>query len=104
MSKASKFLWIINVELKILFNRFYRKKKLVERYEIPSKLVASCAFGGEDMDTLYVLTAKMNLGLTDGSTRTSNSSNDGKLYIIKGEGLHCKGYCGRKACLQKELS
>ena len=39
--------------------------KLLDRIELPVSNVTSCAFGGKDLDTLYVTTARSGLSETD---------------------------------------
>lgn len=70
--------------------------KLVERYELPARFVSSGAFGGKDLDLLYVISARIALDIFTGlPVDESISKDEGKLFVIKGLGV--KGNCGRNA-------
>ncbi len=61
--------------------------EMLQKIDVPAKNVTSCAFGGKDMDVLYITTA--SIGMTE---EESNRLTDaGKLFCIK------TGFCGIKA-------
>lgn len=56
-----------------------RTGKLLAKVEVPAPQVASCAFGGENLDTLYITTARA--GMSDEQL---------KLYPLSGSVFSCK--------------
>lgn len=60
-----------------------RTGQLVDKYEIPAKQVTSVAFGGPNLDILFVTTAARGVGHPDTA---------GHLYQITG--LNATGYAG----------
>lgn len=72
----------------------------MERYKIPAQFPNACAFGGRELDRLYVTSSSDAFNVfTAVATKDGTTRNDGKIYVIKN--LSAKGYCGRKACIQK---
>ncbi|XP_055844172.1 regucalcin-like [Episyrphus balteatus] len=53
-----------------------KKRKIVQKIEIPAKEITSCAFGGPNLDILFVTTANEKYP----------SSNAGKTYMVTGLG------------------
>lgn len=53
--------------------------KLLTKIEVPAPNVASCAFGGENLDTLYITTARA--GMTD--EQLANYPLSGSLFVCK---------------------
>lgn len=67
-----------------MFVCFYdRTSKVEQKIEIPAKQVTSVAFGGPNLDILYVTTANLKMGTTEMS---SNSELAGKLFEVTGLG------------------
>jgi sugar lactone lactonase YvrE len=52
---------------------------LLQKIELPAKNVTSCAFGGKDLDILYITTAYIGLSDTD----QNKQPDAGKLFCIK---------------------
>jgi sugar lactone lactonase YvrE len=61
-----------------------RTGKLVEKIEVPVCRVASCAFGGENYDKLYIVTAKVN---SDKDAKAQPEAG----YVFVAENLGTKG-------------
>jgi len=54
---------------------------LLRKIELPTKLVTSCAFGGRDLDVLYITTASIGVDL-------EKDAFAGTLFVLKNPGVH----------------
>lgn len=74
----------------------YRTNKVIGIFKIPAQLVSSCAFGGENLDTLFVTTGRVLFDFnTQQIVNQTASPNEGLLYMVKD--TCAKGCCGRRA-------
>ena len=64
-----------------------KTNQLVETYEIPCAQVTACAFGGADLDQLYVTTA--SCGLSDAEDAAQPLA--GALFVIDLKGTGARG-------------
>lgn len=66
----------------------------MERIKIPAEPVASVAFGGPNLDILFVSTDQMPFNTTTGGISERNISPlSGSIFMVKG--LNTKGYPAR---------
>lgn len=79
----------------------FRTHKLLKVIEMPTQLVVNLAFGGPNLDVLFVTSAKGTLGIYSGkSTNQTLTDVAGSLFMI--EGLNARGFNGRKLNLLKK--
>jgi len=66
--------------------------KLIEKIELPVPHITSCAFGGENMDTLLITTAQENLS----ETQLKEYPMSGDVFLVKTEtrGFEANGFLG----------
>lgn len=75
-------LWIALFQGKHVIKIDPRKPEtLLEKIELPAELVTCPAFGGENLDTLYVTTASIEFG-----NKKYDSKDDGVTFKISGTG------------------
>lgn len=75
-----------------------RTKERVQVINLPTQVVNGVAFGGPEMDKIFVTTGSTIYDIYSGSPANETiSSSAGGLFMISG--LGAKGYAGRKLCI-----
>lgn len=69
----------------------------MKKIQLPAEIVTNVAFGGPNLDILFITTGSKAFALGSGKVLSNFSPASGTLYMIKG--LKAKGYSGRKLCL-----
>lgn len=82
---------------RLFFHIFSRLKKILYKIKLPALLIGTLSFGGFGLETLYVLSARVEVQFTGGSNFGPFSPYEGKMYAIKG--LPYRGYCGTRAII-----
>ena len=74
-------------------NRYAPDGSLLASVELPVERPTSCAFGGPELATLFVTTAREGLD----ETARARQPDSGRVFAISGlgvRGLPCQPYCG----------
>lgn len=71
-----------------------RTKKVVRTIQLPAEIVTGVAFGGPNLDILFVTTASKAFALDSGRIVSNFSPASGTVYMIRG--LGARGFPGRK--------
>lgn len=69
----------------------------MKKIQLQAEIVTDLAFGGPNLDILFVTTGSKAFDLGSGKVLSNFSPESGTVYMIKG--LDAKGYPGRKLCL-----
>lgn len=69
----------------------------MKKIHLPAEIVTNLAFGGPNLDILFITTGSKAFALDSGKVLSNFSPESGTIYMIKG--LKAKGYSGRKLCL-----
>lgn len=80
-----------------IIDNFYSRRTscLLEKIELPTPVFANLAFGGPNLDTVFVTTGTIASDIFSGApTNATLASSAGMLIMIKG--LNSKGYKGQK--------
>ena len=85
-------LWIAMWDGWCVYNVDPVQKVIVAKYDIPCQRVTSCAFGGKNLDQLYVTSANCGLRLDVGEEKWLREQKDaGKLFVLDFHGTSVKG-------------
>lgn len=74
----------------------FRKGKIVLEIPIPTEKVTSVAFGGPNLDILYVTTASIPVNATDIGLTSDSAQSEFAGRLFKVTGLGSKGFPGVK--------